>query len=133
MSSRLLKPKDAECTKLKAEYSALQTKYVMSAELFAERCLQDGYVKRVQELHRNRRQTMIILFLLADTTKRIHMGSLFFKIWHIVYEKTTKKEVKKMINSFIYSFIYLIRFLCEIIITLAAVKYLMPEIGKSAE
>lgn len=39
---------------------------------------------------------MIILFLLANTTKRIHMGSLFFKIWHIVYEKTTKKkEVKK--------------------------------------
>ena len=36
-----------------------------------------------------------------------------------------------MINSFIYSFIYLIRFLCEIIITLAAVKYLMPEIRKS--
>mgnify|MGYP003283730583 CR=1 FL=1 len=35
-----------------------------------------------------------------------------------------------MINSFIYSFIYLIRFLCEIIITLAAVKYLMPEIRK---
>lgn len=35
-----------------------------------------------------------------------------------------------MMNSFIYSFIYLIRFLCEIIITLAAVKYLMPEIRK---
>ena len=35
-----------------------------------------------------------------------------------------------MINSFIYSFIYLIRFLCEIIITLAALKYLMPEIRK---
>lgn len=35
-----------------------------------------------------------------------------------------------MINSFVYSFIYLIRFLCEIIITLAAVKYLMPEIRK---
>ena len=35
-----------------------------------------------------------------------------------------------MTNSFIYSFIYLIRFLCEIIITLAAVKYLMPEIRK---
>ena len=35
-----------------------------------------------------------------------------------------------MINSFIYSFIYLIRFLCEIIITLAAIKYLMPEIRK---
>ena len=35
-----------------------------------------------------------------------------------------------MINSFIYSFIYLIRFLCEIIITLAAVKYPMPEIRK---
>lgn len=32
-----LEAKDAECTKLKAEYSALQTKYVMSAELFAER------------------------------------------------------------------------------------------------
>ena len=73
---------------------------------------------------------MIILFLWADIIKRIHMGSLFFKIWHIVYEKITKKEVKKMINSFIYSFIYLIRFLCEIIITLAAVKYLMPEIRK---
>ena len=54
----------------------------------------------------------------------------FVKKWHIVYEKITKKEVKKMINSFIYSFIYLIRFLCEIIITLAAVKYLMPEIRK---
>lgn len=38
---------------------------------------------------------MIILFLLADTTKRIHMGSLFFKIWHIVYEKTTKKRSEK--------------------------------------
>lgn len=38
-----------------------------------------------------------------------------------------------MINSFIYSFIYLIRFLCEIIITLAAVKYLSRKSGKSAE
>lgn len=38
---------------------------------------------------------MIILFLLADTTKRIHMGSLFFKIWHIVYKKTTKKRGEK--------------------------------------
>lgn len=37
----------------------------------------------------------LILFLLADTTKRIHMGSLFFKIWHIVYEKTTKKRGEK--------------------------------------
>ena len=30
-----------------------------------------------------------------QTTKRIHMGSLFFKIWHIVYEKTTKKRGEK--------------------------------------
>lgn len=32
-----LEAKDAECVKLKAEYSALQTKYVTNAELFAER------------------------------------------------------------------------------------------------
>ena len=38
---------------------------------------------------------MIILFLLADTTKRIHMGSLFFKIWHIENKKTTKKRGEK--------------------------------------
>lgn len=36
-AKQALEAKDAECTKLKAEYSALQTKYVMSAELFAER------------------------------------------------------------------------------------------------
>lgn len=38
---------------------------------------------------------MIILFLWADIIKRIRMGSLFFKIWHIVYEKTTKKRGEK--------------------------------------
>lgn len=36
-AKQTLEAKDAEYTKLKAEYSALQTKYVMSAELFAER------------------------------------------------------------------------------------------------
>ena len=36
-AKQALEAKDAECTKLKAEYSALQTKYVMSVELFAER------------------------------------------------------------------------------------------------
>lgn len=36
-AKQALKAKDAECVKLKDAYSALQTKYVMSAELFAER------------------------------------------------------------------------------------------------
>lgn len=36
-AKQALEAKDAECVKLKDEYSALQTKYVMSAELFAER------------------------------------------------------------------------------------------------
>lgn len=36
-AKQALEAKDAECVKLKDAYSALQTKYVMSAELFAER------------------------------------------------------------------------------------------------
>lgn len=36
-AKQALEAKDAECAKLKAEYSALQTKYVTNAELFAER------------------------------------------------------------------------------------------------
>lgn len=63
--------------------------------------------------------------------QRESLWILFFLKFGILYmKKQLKKEVKKMINSFIYSFIYLIRFLCEIIITLAAIKYLMPEIRK---
>lgn len=36
-TKQALEAKDAECVKLKDKYSALQTKYVASAELFAER------------------------------------------------------------------------------------------------
>lgn len=36
-AKQALEAKDAECVKLKDAYNALQAKYVMSAELFAER------------------------------------------------------------------------------------------------
>lgn len=38
---------------------------------------------------------MIILFLLADTTKRIHMGSLFLKFGILYMKKQLKKRGEK--------------------------------------